>query len=574
MAPKKRSRKAAAAAAAGEPVVGEPVTLGEPVACDDHPSLLLSHLEEQRRTASWLCDVEVGVGEGSERKTFKVHRCVLAAGSDYFAGLFRSDTAGASASTVELPECPPAAAAAVVEFIYTGQAKVDESLLGALLAAAARLQVQALQRETADAIVARLAPENALAWWDAASRLTLPALVDASKHAALRDFEQATSDDDALATLTQPQLLELITDDRLVASSEESVHTAVVRWARRNPDAGEDVLLELFGGVRFALLGREFVEESVNTEPLLLTVAGQRLVAGAFQRLAYGEVTPRRLGFGPKCLYLLGAGGDQKGVEIFDGKAWRAGPKMGAAGPANARAISLDGKIYITAKGDAPMFIYNPQSGEWQCAPPPDLPPSRFAPVLEVLSGKIHAIGQGKSVRVFDPQTGAWHDGPNLLSGVENPAVAVLGEKMYLMGGHDGIFLQQDAVKMVQVFDPKAGSWQAGPDLGTARTHVRAAVLDGKIYVVGGMGNMVGGLSSVEVFDPKVGSWQPGPPLPSPMIRHVVNVAMFEGKLHAVSRTTRESDTKGYVLDPQVGSWQIMDLPSSVLGRSVILAAV
>ena len=52
------------------------------------------------------------------------------------------------------------------------------------------------------------------------------------------------------------------------------------------------------------MLGREFVEARVNTEPLLRSEAGQRLIASAFQRVTHGVLPRHRL---RRSLYCIGA---------------------------------------------------------------------------------------------------------------------------------------------------------------------------------------------------------------------------------------------------------------------------
>ena len=550
--PAKRARSSDAPAAA-------PVALAD---TDRDQAAFREQLAAHWR-AGTLCDVSIAVGEGAERQTFAAHRLVLSAGSGYFSGLFRAATSDGAAPTVELPEMAAPAFAAVLEYIYTGGCNPGEDVLGALLAAAARLQVPSLQRAAAEAVKARLAPENCLAWWDAAEGLGLPALAEAAKEAALRGFEAAVGADDALAGTTQPRLLELISDKRLTARGEEAVHTAVVRWARLHPEAAEEAVLQLFGGVRFTLLGKDFVRGTVNKEPLLLTVAGQRLVADAFQQLAFGEVMPRRLGFGPRAMYALGLGDDKKGVQIFEAESqtWRGGPPLDVVREYGCAAV-LDGTIYAiggVASGGytTSVSILAPEAAAWQAGPV--LATARGYPAAVVLDGKIYAIGgysgalgHLSSVEVYDPQVGTWQAGPPLGTARFRLAVAVLGGKIYAVGGSSSFFTAvANELSSVEVYDPQVGAWQAGPPLATARIMAGLAVLDGKLYAVGGTGGG-GSTSSVEVLDPQVGSWQAGPPLPTPTTLLGGGLQVLEGKLHAIDRQGGAM----HVLDTQASSWQ------------------
>ena len=57
----------------------------------------------------------------------------------------------------------------------------------------------------------------------------------------------------------------------------------------------------------------------------------------------------------------------------------------------------------------------------------------------------------------------------------------------------------------------------------TPRTEVAAAVLAGKIYVIGGFDGLGRTVATVEVYDPASGLWAAGPDLPAPR-HHIVAV--------------------------------------------------
>jgi hypothetical protein len=57
--------------------------------------------------------------------------------------------------------------------------------------------------------------------------------------------------------------------------------------------------------------------------------------------------------------------------------------------------------------------------------------------------------------------------------------------------------------------------------MGTTRSHFGAAVIDGDIYVTGGI-NQLESLSSMEIFSHETGLWSDGPPMPVPASHHVL----------------------------------------------------
>ncbi|EOD04694.1 hypothetical protein EMIHUDRAFT_220814 [Emiliania huxleyi CCMP1516] len=154
-----------------------------------------------------LTDVVVTV----EGRSFPAHRLVLAAGAEYFEKLFKSECRDREAPTIK-DELPAAAFEPLLAFLYEGSVAVAEELITPLLHAADYLGVEPLKEAAAGALVARLAPSNALATWALAERLSLPSLAEAAK----QNKEEATggtgggcSDDDGLCVLcyAQPRVL-------------------------------------------------------------------------------------------------------------------------------------------------------------------------------------------------------------------------------------------------------------------------------------------------------------------------------------------------------------------------------
>jgi len=90
--------------------------------------------------------------------------------------------------------------------------------------------------------------------------------------------------------------------------------------------------------------------------------------------------------------------------------------------------------------------------------------------------------------------------------------VAVLDGKLYAVGGsdHDGASLS-----LVEWYDPALDAWEEVAPMSTARDEVAVAVLDGKLYAVGGESNVNndGALSSVERYDPALNAWETVAPM-------------------------------------------------------------
>ena len=98
--------------------------------------------------------------------------------------------------------------------------------------------------------------------------------------------------------------------------------------------------------------------------------------------------------------------------------------------------------------------------------------------------------------------------------------------------------------------------------IATARAAHAMAVLDGKLYAVGGYSNNGGVLSSVERYDPATNAWEAVAPMA--LARFGAGVAALEGKLYAVGGRVEEDDEVDRPadtverFDPATNAWEEM----------------
>jgi N-acetylneuraminic acid mutarotase len=82
--------------------------------------------------------------------------------------------------------------------------------------------------------------------------------------------------------------------------------------------------------------------------------------------------------------------------------------------------------------------------------------------------------------------------------------VAVVDGKLYVVGGVDDT---NTTLSSVECFDLSTGVWSGVAPISTERYYHGVAVVDGKLYAMGGGDNTTTILSSVECFDPSTGQW-------------------------------------------------------------------
>jgi len=111
---------------------------------------------------------------------------------------------------------------------------------------------------------------------------------------------------------------------------------------------------------------------------------------------------------------------------------------------------------------------------------------------------------------------------------------AVVDGKVYVIGGFKD---ETSILDVVEVYDPVANSWNTKTPMPTARGGFGCAVVDGKIYAIGGTECGVVHLSIVEVYDPATDSWDNSTIIPMPTARNGAAACTVNGKIYVIGGT-------------------------------------
>ena len=104
---------------------------------------------------------------------------------------------------------------------------------------------------------------------------------------------------------------------------------------------------------------------------------------------------------------------------------------------------------------------------------------------------------------------------------------AVVDSKIYCIGGYNG----SSRLNTVEVYDPATNSWEIKTSMPTARSSLVSEVVDGKIYCIGGYNGSLC-LNAVEVYDPKTDSWETKNSMPTK--RAYLTSAVVDGKIYCI----------------------------------------
>ena len=204
-------------------------------------------------------------------------------------------------------------------------------------------------------------------------------------------------------------------------------------------------------------------------------------------------------------------------------------------------AAATDKRVYVTGGYTNLLFseitkrawAYDPGARRWTGIA--DLPGPRAAHGMAAIEGRLYVVGgvgpASEEIWVYDPATDRWEAAPAPLpTQREHLAVAVLDDKIYAVGGRWG---DAGNLAALEIYDPAAGTWMRGPDLPTPRSGLTASVLKGRIHVVGGESlSLSRTFGEHEAYDPSSKAWSTLADLPTP--RHGLASATVGGRWYVI----------------------------------------
>ncbi|MDY7077431.1 MAG: kelch repeat-containing protein [Chloroflexota bacterium] len=235
-------------------------------------------------------------------------------------------------------------------------------------------------------------------------------------------------------------------------------------------------------------------------------------------------------------IYVFGgsnASGALDSVEIYDPATdtWTSGPSMPGA-KSTPSAVAGGGLIYVLG-GNELVYCFDPSQGTWSTKAP--VPVSFSGPAaVAVVEGKIYLARDEQWMYCYDPGANNW-TAKTPVSVVRSIAsFAVLNGKLYAIGGGEPGH-EPSEIDRIDVYDPASDSWTiaGAASLGTRRTHLGSPmpVVNGKIYVIGGW-NGYSAQTSVEEYDPTTNNWRYVAVMP--MARYAIGYGVLSNKVYAI----------------------------------------
>lgn len=169
-----------------------------------------------------------------------------------------------------------------------------------------------------------------------------------------------------------------------------------------------------------------------------------------------------------------------------------------------------------------------------------------------------------------DQDQGTWHTAAPTPMKRTEVAAAMVDGKIYVVGGFEkpglGNILNFAITPAVEVYDPTTDRWTSKAPLPVGLHHVGSGVAGGRLYIIGGYSKS--GLSvwnpvaTVYAYDPATDSWAERAPMPT--ARGALSVMEHEGMLYAIGGYDRKSNNAQVeVYDPARNQWtSVASLPT------------
>jgi N-acetylneuraminic acid mutarotase len=188
---------------------------------------------------------------------------------------------------------------------------------------------------------------------------------------------------------------------------------------------------------------------------------------------------------------------------------------------------------------------------------------------VAVVNGKIYAIGgdarSGEYPYVgsvvdtneeYDPENDTWTFKASMPTPRYGFAIAVYQNKIYCIGGITRTGWVGTAAN--EVYDPATDTWENKTAMPTARFELQANVVNGKIYLIGGkvpghydFPNWTSSLN--EVYDPATDSWTTKAPIP--VATSYYPSAVVDNKIYIIGGHTDPYSNVNQIYDPETDMW-------------------
>ncbi|KAM4863043.1 kelch-like protein 6 isoform X2 [Urocitellus parryii] len=468
---------------------------GEKVKFDDSGlSLILQSGLETLRVENALTDVILCV----DIQEFSCHRVVLAAASNYFRAMFCNDLKEKYEKRIIIKGVDAETMHTLLDYTYTSKALITKQNVQRVLEAANLFQFLRMVDACASFLTEALNPENCVGILRLADTHSLDSLKKQVQNYIIQNFVQILNSEEFLE-LPVDTLYHILKSDDLYVTEEAQVFETVMSWVRHKQSERLCLLPCVLENVRLPLLDPWYFVETVEADPLirqcpevfpLLQEARMYHLSG--NEIISERTKPRMHEFQSEVFMIIGGcTKDERFVaEVTCLDPLRRSRLEVAKLPLTEHELEIENKKWVefacvTLKNE--VYI----SGRWRHK-------------MVVLGGKVYVIGgfdglqRINNVETYDPFHNCWSEAAPLLVHVSSFAATSHKKKLYVIGGGPNGKLATDKT---QCYDPSTNKWTLKAAMPVEAKCINAVSFRDRIYVVGGA------MRALYAYSPLEDSW-------------------------------------------------------------------
>ncbi|XP_041836953.1 kelch repeat and BTB domain-containing protein 12 isoform X2 [Melanotaenia boesemani] len=556
-----------------------------------HGLVLLDQLRKMREVEH-LTDV-VLVAEGI---SFPCHRVVLSAFSPYFHVMFTCGLRECNNREIFLRDTPADSLALLLNYMYASDLPLTNANVQGISIAAFLLQMDDVFTRCQEHMTENMDASNCLGVYYFARDLGAEELADHAQRFLRQHFVQVCQSEEVL-DLEAHQLGKLLSSDDLNVTREETILDVVLRWVKHKPLLDGELrsrhLPELLRKVRLPLINPDYLREAMKRNTALLAdaecleILNEALEATAMHpsaaprklKLRYGmETTDLLLCIGRTYYITSPRYGEALGY-VCAGVVTERNDII-AAGEASARRMARQKDMKVE------IYRYKLEAqGSWERLTSAEYRDSyalgSLGDTLYLLGGQMRLKNQfliTNCVERWSLQGGPWRSAAPLPMPLAYHSVVRMKDRLYVIGGRTPQSYRTDdepdrLSNRLLEYDPNTNKWiELGP-MKYSKYRCSAVVLNGEIFVIGGigcegvdLGQSRHCLDAVEIYNPDGDYWRDGPPLPCPQLSlrtNTSNAGVVGGKIYVCGYykgADRHDDiTKDILeLDPWENRWTVV----------------
>ncbi|KAF7660296.1 hypothetical protein LDENG_00284950 [Lucifuga dentata] len=465
--------------------------------CDrEHPSQLLDALRQFYISGAFT-DVTLQCAESGQ--VFPCHKAVLSARSSYFKVMFTADMREKSTSVIKLTGIDGSVLGALVNYVYTARVCIDDSNVQSLLEAADLLQFTSVKQACEEFLIRLLNVDNCLGIHAFAQLHLCPGLEREARRVMVSNFSELLEQEEFLE-LDHDKMRSVLSTQSLSVLKDEALIDAVAKWVTHDLDNRIYYATDLLHAVHLDLDGNDF-KAALEVQRLQCSLGSE----GKFKSVIIQSVKPnysemsanRKLS---SSMYVIGGyyWHPLCEVHIWDplSNTWMQGKDMPDHARESYSVTLLGANIYVTGgyrtntvEALDTVSVYNCDYDEWAEVCP--MITARYYHCSVALYGCIYAIGgysggaPERETEFYDPLKKKWFPLAQMIQGVGNATACVMGDKIYVIGGHYG-YRGTCTYEKIQVYRPDVNDWSIitispHPEYGLC-----SVSLKNKLYLVGG----------------------------------------------------------------------------------------